>query len=61
VKDVVSYMNTGEGYRIMAGSISLSDSGSDEEEIITKFPHIRRIKTKVFSDDFSFNEFMCED
>lgn len=61
MKDVVNYMRTGEGYRIIAGSIALQDSGSEEDDKVVKFPYMRRIKTKTFSDDFSFNELMCED
>ena len=61
VKDLVHYMSTGEGYRIIAGSIALQDSGSEEDDKVVQFPYIRRIKKKTFNDDFSFNELMCED
>ena len=61
MKDLVSYMSTGIGYRIIAGSIAIQDSGSEEDDKVIKFPYMRRIKTKVFSDDFSFNELMSED
>ena len=58
MKDVVDYMTEKEGYRIIAGSIALGEG--DEDEIVTKFPYVRRIKTKTFYDDWSFNKIIKE-
>lgn len=53
MKDVVDYMTGKEGYRIIAGSIAID--GQEEEEKIYKFPYMRRIKRKTFSDEKTFN------
>ncbi len=58
VKDLVDYMTGKEGYRIIAGSIALGEA--DEDEIVTKFPYLRRIKKRTFNGDFAFNKFINE-